>query len=847
MTTETPAPRVVRSRVGTTACVLAIIASLLLFAAVVGLPLGTGAPFLADVELPWWALAAGFVLTEICVLHIQVRRETQSISFSEIPLVLGLFFAPPLALLAGRLVASALVLGVRRRLPLLKTTFNLASIVADTSVAVALFAALAPATGQAGPASWVAAYVAALVADALTRLAIGGVIAVHDGGMSVGTLLRKAAPAQVPAMGVTIALVAVTALAASPVSAWLLAGFGVLLLLAFRAYASLAERHLQLERLYRFSQAVSSSPEIDEVMRNVLADAKEILRSDRAAAAFITDGGLVARIRMGPTGRLTRSEEPLGSDDLWIVERVVESGEPVLVPRHTRDAAARGWLEASGLRDAVAVPLSGGAGIVGALLVADRLGDVRTFEQDAVLLLETIANHASVALRNGELIARLRHDALHDALTGLPNRAHLQRGLTTALETVAAGEAPGAAVMILDLDEFKEVNDTLGHHQGDALLVEVGTRLVSAVGDAGTVARLGGDEFAVLLPHTAEEDTVRRIGRRMLRALEQPIALDGLEVEIGASVGAALAPAHATDPSVLLKRADLAMYDAKTSPRNLRLYEPDLDSSSPRRLTLVSELRSALHGDLLEVHVQPKAHTASGEVVGVEALVRWEHPEFGWVPPDEFVPVAERSGLIGLLTTRVLEGAVAACARWRAAGLDLSVAVNLSTRSLHDADLVDRVARLLRRHDVPADRLTLEITEGSVMADPARAIALLHQLRELGVRLSVDDFGTGYSSLSYLQRLPVQEIKIDRSFIAALPEGGENVAIVRAIIDLGGHLGLDVVAEGVEDQATWEMLTAMECDLVQGWHLARAMPIDDLAPWLAAHRGRGDRPGLRAV
>jgi EAL domain-containing protein (putative c-di-GMP-specific phosphodiesterase class I) len=247
------------------------------------------------------------------------------------------------------------------------------------------------------------------------------------------------------------------------------------------------------------------------------------------------------------------------------------------------------------------------------------------------------------------------------------------------------------------------------------------------------------------------------------------------------------------------------------------------------------------------VHVQPKARLDSGQVVGVEALVRWEHPELGWVPPDEFVPIAERSGLIGPLTTRVLDGALAAWAEWRTAGHDLSVAVNLSARSLHDADLVEEVERLLRRHGVPAERLTLEVTEGSVMADPTRAVAVLHQLRDLGVRLSVDDFGTGYSSLSYLQRLPVQEVKIDRSFVTGLSTEGENVAIVRAIIDLGRHLGLEVVAEGVEDRATWDLLTSMHCDLVQGWHLARPMPTGELPAWLRTRSQAAGHGGLRVV
>jgi diguanylate cyclase (GGDEF)-like protein len=481
-------------------------------------------------------------------------------------------------------------------------------------------------------------------------------------------------------------------------------------------------------------------------------------------------------------------------------------------------------------------------------VVADRLGDVRSFDASDLLLLETVANHAGVALQNGQLVDKLRHEALHDALTGLPNRLHLQRRLTAALDEVQDGGGIGAAVMILDLDSFKEVNETLGHQQGDLLLTEVGSRLSSTVGAAGTVARLGGDEFAVLLTGSVDEERAVQVGRRLLRSLEQPILLDGLEVEVGGSLGIALAPAHASDTAALLKRADMAMYDAKTTARRLRVFEPELDTDNPRRLTLVSELRAALqHGDLV-VHVQPQTRLASGEVAGVEALARWQHPTLGNVSPDEFIPVAERSGLIGPLTTRVLDATLAGWAQWRAAGHDLSVAVNLSARSLHDPDLVEEVARLLQRHGVPASRLTLEVTESAVMADPARAVALLHRLRDLGVRLSVDDFGTGYSSLSYLKRLPVHEVKIDRSFVTSLGDDAEDLPIVRAIVDLGRHMGLEVVAEGVEDAPTMELLDSIGCDLGQGWHLGRPMPLDGLLPWLTgrAQKKRGRGP-LRAV
>jgi diguanylate cyclase (GGDEF)-like protein len=807
-------------------------------------------PGAVTVPLPWWALAIGFAATESFVFHIQIAREAQTVSISELPLVLGLFFASPLQLLVGRLVGTVVILLVHRRSSVLKTAWNGSLVCLLVVVAEQLFRLISPGAQVSSLLGWLAAFAAVLGANVLGSVALSCVVAVYEGGLNLRSVAREAVTGDPAApLVVTLSLIAAICLDDTPRSLALLLLTGVGLLLAYRGYAALADRHLNLERLYRFTQAVSSSPELDEVLGNVLREATDLLRAESAEIIFVaSSSGAVARIRVTGTGRLTRSEAPASPEDEWLLETAVSHGESLLLPRTTRDADQRSWLAASSAREAVAVPLRGGAGTIGVLVVTDRMGEVRTFEPDDVLLLETVANHASVALQNGELIDRLRHEAVHDALTGLPNRTFVQRRLTAALEDVAAGRSTGVAVLILDLDGFKEVNDTLGHQQGDHLLVEVAARLTTAVGAAGTVSRLGGDEFAVLLTGSGDEDGALRVGRRVLRALEHPVALDGMEVEVGGSVGIALAPAHASDTAALLKRADLAMYSAKASTSGIRVYEPELDTTNPRRLTLVAELRTALQSGQLEVHVQPQARLSDGAVVSGEALVRWLHPERGLVTPDEFIPVAERSGLIAPLTSRVLELSVRAIADWRAAGHDLGLAVNLSTRSLHDADLVEEVTRLLGRYDVPADRLTLEVTEGSVMADPARATALLHQLRDLGVRLSVDDFGTGYSSLSYLKRLPVHEVKIDRSFVANLGERADDVAIVRAIVDLGRHLGLEVVAEGVEDQETWDLLASMGCHLVQGWHLARAMPADDLVPWLHARAAQSPRAArLRAV
>ncbi len=828
-----------------TLVVLAVSAGMVALGLTVGSQFLSAPAYLPDATLPWWALALAFLLTETCVVHIQVKREAQSISLSELPLVLGLFFGTPLALLVGRVVGMSAACVAYRRLPPLKTTFNVSLVVMETGIAVALFAAITSMADGLDPVAWLAALVAAIVSNSLGATVIKCVIALYEGRRRMLTLIREAVVEQPGApIGVTVALIAVTSLHASVQSAWLLVALGALFLLAYRAYGALSDRHLHLERLYRFSQAVSRAPELDTVMSSVLGEARDLLHAERASAAFVgADGTIIARVRMNGSDAMIRSEEPASEADDWLLRQVVGAATPVLLPRTSRGPARR-WLDSYGMRDAIVVPLRGSAGALGALVVADRLGDVRSFEANDLILLETVANHAGVALQNGELIDKLRHEALHDALTGLPNRVNLQRRLAGALDDVTAGRSEGAAVLILDLDEFKEVNETLGHQQGDALLTEVGTRLSGAVGQAGTVARLGGDEFAVLVTGIADQERVLHIGRRIVQALEQPIALDGLDVEVGASVGVAMAPEHATDAAALLKRADMAMYDAKTSVRRLRMFDPQLDSDSPRRLTLVAELRSALQNGDVAVHVQPQTRLASGAVAGVEALARWLHPTLGAVSPDEFIPIAERSGLIGPLTTLVLDASLAAWAQWRAAGHDLTVAVNLSARSLHDPDLVDEVARLLDKHAVPASRLTLEVTESAVMADPARAVALLHRLRDLGVRLSVDDFGTGYSSLSYLKRLPVQEVKIDRSFVTTLSTDADDLPIVRAIVDLGRHMGLEVVAEGVEDAETLDLLASIGCDLAQGWHLSRPMAIGALLPWLesrpqATTRSRG--------
>jgi diguanylate cyclase (GGDEF)-like protein len=396
--------------------------------------------------------------------------------------------------------------------------------------------------------------------------------------------------------------------------------------------------------------------------------------------------------------------------------------------------------------------------------------------------------------------------------------------------------------MIMDLNRFKEINDTLGHQQGDDILVAVSRRLTRAVGDDAMVARLGGDEFAVLLPDIVDRAGAIAVGQRLLAALESPFVVDAIAFEVGASLGIALAPDDATDTSGLLKCADVAMYAAKATGMGLCCYDADLDRNSAQDLPLLAELRHAIANRHLTVHVQPKAHVQTGEVTAVEALVRWEHQSRGTLLPDTFIPTAERSDLIRPLTLAVLDTAIEACASWLASNHDVGVAVNVSARSLIDQAFPDDIAKLLRRYNVPPSHLTIELTESSVMTDPGRTIELLNRLHDMGVRLSVDDFGTGYSSLSYLKRLPVDEVKIDRGFVTDMQRNADDAMIVRSIIDLGANLSLSVVAEGVEDDETWEALGAFGCEYAQGFHLSEPLPVEIFLPWLEeydqARRGR---------
>ncbi len=433
----------------------------------------------------------------------------------------------------------------------------------------------------------------------------------------------------------------------------------------------------------------------------------------------------------------------------------------------------------------------------------------------------------------------LRHQALHDALTGLPNRALLGDRLAAGVRGVARHRTP-LALLLIDLDRFKDVNDTLGHHHGDLLLRQVGARMGALLRATDTVARLGGDEFAVVLPG-ADSATGTVVAAKIATALAAPFAVEGRDLTIGASIGIAVCPEHGVDAETLLRRADVAMYAAKGRGGGHAVYDTTGDGHTLTRLELERDLRVAVAEGGLVLQYQPIVEVSSGAVQGVEALARWPHPTHGFVPPDQFIPLAEGMGLIGALTDWVLDTAIRQGRVWRDAGYALAVAVNVSATTLLDPRLPATIERLLRVHGVAGSALRLEVTESAVMADPARAGLVLARLAATGLGISVDDYGTGCSSLAYLKRLPIDELKIDRAFVRHLVMDEADRTIVASTIGLGHSLGLRVIAEGVEDQATWEALAALGCDAVQGYHLGRPMPAAGVDAWVRA-RTRTETP-----
>lgn len=461
----------------------------------------------------------------------------------------------------------------------------------------------------------------------------------------------------------------------------------------------------------------------------------------------------------------------------------------------------------------------------------DYSAPVSVRRSDEIGVLASSLNHMRGGIADREKhILKLAYE---DPLTDLANRSRFAKELERAIGQAAQGR-PGLAILMMDLDRFKYVNDTLGHGVGDHVLREVSTRLQRTATSAECIARLGGDEFAILVRGDGD---FTDIARAIIQALEEPILFEGQPLDVGTSIGIAHHPQHGADAQTLVRNADIAMYAAKRNKTGFATYDPHYDTSQQEHLSLLGELRRAVERNELRLYYQPKVSLHTAHIGAVEALIRWIHPTRGMVPPDQFIPFAEHTGYIKLLTRWVMREAIRQCGEWLRQDLRLQVSVNISARDLMNRELPDQVSALLAEYQVPASLLCLEITESGFMEDPAHAQRVLDQLFDLGVKLSIDDYGTGYSSLSYIMRLPVQELKIDRSFISRMASDEEISTIVRSTIDLGHNLGLKVVAEGVEDQSAWNILRSLGCDDAQGYYMSKPLSPELLAVWIRANQG----------
>ncbi len=829
---------------------IAILAAALFFLHVDQLP-----TLRAAVDIPWWVMAAMFFFAESYVVHFEFRRDAHSFTLGEIPLVIGLFVLSP----AGLVLAQLCGLGVgllRRRQSTTKLLFNLSNLWLSAGVAITIFHWFVDRDLVLGGRSFIAAGIAATAASMLGIATITAVIRLAGGTSGYKQWIHSVALGVIVTVtNTSLALIAVTILWFLPGAAWLMLGPSLGLFLAYLSYSSQREKHESLQALYESSRALHRVHDGEQALEDLLGRAAAMFKAELAEivlfAATSDDLHVRARLETGSKLRLERLPELDAEGQMWSL--VALDDRTLLASRPVEDRRLKAALDAHGLRDVMVAPLHAENDVIGTLMVANRMGEVSTFKEKDLKLFETLANNTSAFLENERLTNRLRseaaekeHQALHDSLTGLPNRALLHDRLNQSLAT-ARRESSKVAVLLIDLDGFREVNDTLGHHNGDLLLREVATRIEDVLRTSDVAARLGGDEFAVLLNGLRTEEDAEYIARQIINSLNAPTTIEGVNLEVRASIGIAVYPTHAVEANGLLQRADVAMYVAKDNHSGYEQYTHEKDRYSPNRLALAAELRRAIQDKELSVHYQPKVELRTGELIGVEALARWTHPTRGFIPPDEFIPVAEHTGLIKPLTLYVLDVALEQASRWKAAGIDIGVAVNLSARNLLDLELPDDIARLLLKAELPASNLVLEVTESFIMADPVRAKAVVDRLSAMGIVLAIDDFGTGYSSLAYLKRLPIRELKVDRSFVMGMVDDDNDAVIVRSTVELGRNLGLRVVAEGVETLGVWNRLAELGCDIAQGYFLSRPLPAEGLTDWAMARRIELDSRRTAAV
>ncbi|MGY1698830.1 putative bifunctional diguanylate cyclase/phosphodiesterase [Geodermatophilus sp. SYSU D00766] len=788
------------------------------------------------------AVFVAFVVTESVQLDIEVRRQTFQVTPMELVVVIGLVELGGLWAAVARGLAVLFVL-LRQQYAPMKVVFNVALAVLEVTAAVAVLR-LFPAADIDQPVTWAALVVAVTVADVVSAVCVAAIIRLTDGRLDrrfwIGALLPQfvVGPLSVAA-GVGAVL-----LAHSTPWAWLLILPVLIGMVAvFRLSASALRERRTVQQVYEFARRVEQISSDEDGPRRIAEAVKELLNADKVALWLPPYLDEPPRLVVAGDGGVTWYDGPADPEDV-LRQRALTPGsvEPVLVTVARADAAEAAALARRGAQEVLGAPVATAAGEPGYLEVCDRRSDVVSFSGSDRSALDSMLTHVNAAIRQQQLLTQIRYDADHDRLTGLPNRQRLAVEIDQLLEADPVGARAG--LVLAALGNHTEIVDTLGHAAADELLLVTAGLLREHAPPDALVARMEGEQFAVLLPGLSLAAT-ERAARRLREAASTRARVAGLDLEVTLTIGVVAAPVHGTDSGTLMQRADVALL-AATDSSGVASYHQVLDQQSLRRLQLGTELEQAMADGQISVVFQPIIDARTSDIVSVETLVRWAHPRFGAIPPDEFIHLAEQIGRIGPLTDHVLDLALARCRRWLDQDIGLSVAVNLSARCLAEPDLVERVQRALRRHGVPGELLILELTEGSVVDDSVRSSSLLEDLHALGLRLSMDDFGTGYSSLSQLRQLPIDEVKIDKSFVLGMSTSQGESFIARSIIELAHNLGLRVVAEGVEDELTRKLLTEMGCDKLQGFLVSRPLPDERLESWLLARTGvRSAAPGAQ--
>ena len=799
-------------------------------------------------QLPWWILAVLFFLAEVYVAHLHFKGDAHSFTLSEIPLVLGLCLVSPVYLVLARLTGALAALTLHDRQRPIKLAFNIAYFGLETCVLILIFRALAPGQETTSLVGWLATFSATTVTTVLGCLMIFAVISLSQNEPAFEMLPLEIGFGTLVTFGNTcLALLALTILRFEPLATWLLVVPAVIFFFGYRAYTSGLQKRDTLEFLYETTRILHRSPEVESAMLGLLKQAQVMFKAERAEVVLFPskDSGPALRTALGP-GHATAVMEPL--DDAVCRElrsHTPPDGRATLLTHANTEFLGRYW--ATEPKNAIIAPLQGETRKLGAILIGNRLGDIRTFDPDDVALFEALASHASITLENGrleqslahlsELQAELEYQATHDALTGLANRSLFSARVTHAL---ARNERRGGtiAVLLLDLDNFKTINDSFGHAWGDKLLAAVGRRLEDSMRPADTVARQGGDEFAILLEDIQGMAEATSIAERTVNALEASFVIEGNEFLVRTSLGIALSPGEGSSTEELLRNADMAMYAAKKSLRgHYEIFAPGLNEEALKRAQMQGDFQRAVQEGELMLAFQPIVDLETNRVAGVESLVRWDSPERGLLLPESFISVIEETGLILSLSRWVLKTACRQAAQWQRSypgAVPLGVSVNLSAPELQKADLVDEVAAVIKETGVAPDSLTFEITETVLMREVGPTVRKLHELKSLGVQLAIDDFGTGYSSLSYLENFPVSSLKIAKQFLEGLGRG-RNAALVHAIIRIAEALELSAVAEGIETTEQLKEMRRMRCNYGQGYLFAKPLPGDELEGMLGGH------------